>query len=260
MRLTKEQLETFEKRGYLVLRKFAEPELCDTILDIAKAHLKHEVPPVETEMEYVGKSKEERKTISDGHAQEWEEHITVRRLRQVYHRDIVFRQWMESDKIRPILKQILKESPTITIAHHNSIMTKMPRTSTETYWHQDIRYWHFESDNLVSVWLALDEENDANGVLEFIPGSHMMTFEADQFDEKEYFSDSHADNRTLIETKEQTVLQKGDVVFFHSKLLHRANKNKTQTAKISFVYTVHGKSNHPIAGTRSSSFSEVNLD
>ena len=259
MRLTEEQLARFEEKGYLVLRKFAEEELCDTILDIAKAHLKHQVPPVETELEYVGKSKEERKTISDGHAQEREQHITVRRLRQVYHRDIVFREWMESQKIRPILKQILKENPVITIAHHNSIMTKMPHTSTETRWHQDIRYWHFENDNLVSVWLALDEENDENGVLEFIPGSHKMTFRAEQFDEKEYFADDSANNHMLIKTKEQTVLQKGDVVFFHSKLLHRANKNRTEIPKISFVYTVHGKSNHPISGTRSGSFPEVAL-
>ena len=259
MRLSQEQLESFEEKGYLVLRKFAEPELCDTILDIAKAHLKHQVPPVETELEYVGKSKEERKTVSDGHAQELEERITVRRLRQVYHRDIVFRQWMESEKIRPVLRQILGEDPVITIAHHNSIMTKMPFSSTETSWHQDFRYWHFETDNLVSVWLALGEESDENGVLEFIPGSHKMIFSPEQFDEKEYFLDDNAKNSLLIDTKEQKVLQKGDVVLFHCKLLHRANKNRTQAPKISFVYTVRGESNHPIANTRSSSFPEVIL-
>ncbi len=259
MRLSQEQLKSFEEKGYLVLRKFAEPEQCDTILDIAKAHLKHKVPPVETETEYVRKSKEERQEISDGHAEELEERITVRRLRQVYHRDIVFKQWMESEKIRPVLKQILGEDPVITIAHHNSIMTKMPLSSTETSWHQDFRYWRFDTDNLVSVWLALGEENDENGVLEFIPGSHKMILSLDQFDEKEYFLSDDAKNRTLVDTKEQTVLQKGDVVLFHCKLLHRANENRTQTPKISFVYTVRGESNHPIANTRSSSFPEVIL-
>ena len=259
MRLTEEQLATFEEKGYLVLRKFAEPEECDTILDIAKAHLKHKVPPIETESEYVGKSKEERKTISDGHAGQLEERITVRRLRQVYRRDIVFKQWMESEKIRPLLKQILGENPVITIAHHNSIMTKMPLSSTETSWHQDIRYWRFDNDNLVSVWLALGDENDENGVLEFIPGSHKMTLAPDQFGEKEYFLTDYTKNSRLIDTKEQTVLQKGDVVFFHCKLLHRANENRTRTPKISFVYTVRGELNHPIANTRSSSFPEVIL-
>ncbi len=259
MRLSQEQLETFQKKGYLVLRKFAGSEMCDTILDIAKAHLKHKVPPIETELEYVGKSKEQRKTISDAHAEEFEERITVRRLRQVYHRDIVFRQWMENAEMRPMLKQILGENPVITIAHHNSIMTKMPFSSTETSWHQDIRYWHFENDNLVSVWLALDEENDDNGVLEFIPGSHKISFTPDQFGEKEYFLSNTLQNASLIKTKEQTVLEKGDVVFFHCKLLHRANANRTKNPKISFVYTVRGKSNQPIPETRSSEFPEVML-
>jgi len=260
MILSDKELEQFKREGFLLLPQFAKHALCDTIKDIAKAHLTHKVPPIETETEYVGKSKEERKRISDGHSEQFEERITVRRLRQVYHRDIVFKEWMENEAIRPILKQILGENPTITIAHHNSIMTKMPHTSTETRWHQDFRYWSFENDNLVSVWLALDEESSENGVLEFIPKSHTMQFVPEQFDEKEYFRDDMAENDPLISTKTSHPLKKGDVVLFHCKLLHRANKNRTEAPKISFVYTVKGASNHAIEGTRSTAYAEVPLD
>ena len=260
MKLTDMQLSQFDKEGFLLLPAFAEEELCDTIKDIAKAHLKHKVPPLETEFEYVEKSKEDRKRISDAHSEENEKYITIRRLRQVYHRDIVFKQWMESEKIRPVLKQILRDNPTITIAHHNSIMTKMPQSSTATAWHQDFRYWNFENDNLVSVWLALDEEDTENGVLEFIPGSHTMDFHVSQFDEKEYFSEDIAENKAIIATKTSHILQKGDVVLFHCKLLHRANKNISNEAKISFVYTVKGCSNRAIEGTRSTEYHEIILD
>jgi len=258
MVLSSEELERFERDGFLLLPQFADHELCDTIKDIALAHLKHKVPPIETETEYVSKSKEERKRISDAKSH-LQERVTVRRLRQVYHRDRVFKEWMESEKIRPILKQILKENPTITIAHHNSIMTKMPHTSTQTMWHQDFRYWHFENDNLVSVWLALDSEDNQNGVLEFIPGSHKMQFDISQFDEKEYFKEDIEPNRSLIATKVSHTLNKGDVVLFHCKLLHRANKNTTDEPKISFVYTVKGASNKALPNTRSTEFAEVEL-
>ena len=90
MLLNPVQQEEFEKKGFLLLPGFADTALCDTIKDIAKAHLKHMVPPIETEFEYVGKSKEERKSISDAHSEQIEKRITVRRLRQVYHRDIGF--------------------------------------------------------------------------------------------------------------------------------------------------------------------------
>ena len=259
MTLSDEQLSRFQKNGFLVLPRFAKEEQCDTIKDIALAHLKHKVPPLETEYEYAVKSKEEReKTVGTG-VPGYVKEVSIRRLRQVYERDIVFREWMEDASMRPILRQILGETPVITLAHHNSIMTKMPHTSTETRWHQDFRYWHFEKDNLVSVWLALDEENSHNGVLEFIPGSHQMHFSPGQFDEKEYFSDVVPQNRALIDTKVSHSLQKGDVVLFHCKLLHRANKNLDDKPKISFVYTVKGKSNKALPGTRSALFDEIEL-
>jgi len=247
MKLSISQLEQFNADGFLVLRQFADHELCDTILELAKVHLKYKIPPIETESEYIGEDKELLR-------------VTVRRLRQVYQRDIVFKKWMENKEIRPILEQVLEDTPVLTLAHHNSIMTKMPHTSTETSWHQDIRYWNFENDNLVSVWLALDEEYDENGVLEFIPGSHKIQFSADQFEGKQYFSSVPQENQKLIEKKTSTVLQKGDVVLFHGRLLHRANKNSTDKAKISFVYTVKGKENRSIEGTRSSAYPEISLE
>ncbi len=52
--------------------------------------------------------------------------MIVRRLRQVYSRDILFKEWMENEEIRPVLQQILEDKVVLTTAHHNSIMTKMP--------------------------------------------------------------------------------------------------------------------------------------
>ncbi len=247
MELDSEQLEFFEKNGYLIIRSFVPDERCDTLRDIALAHLMHKVPPIETESEY----NEHSKLFSDG---------TVRRLRQVYDRDIVFREWMEEPAIRPMLRQILGETPVIVLAHHNSIMTKMPHTSSETSWHQDKRYWRYRNDNMVSVWLALGEENSRNGVLEFIPGSHRTDLSPDRFDEKEYFMSDYPANQELITARVSSDLQKGDIVFFHCKLLHRANANNTDEAKISFVYTLKGESNEAIEGTRSSQFDEIRLN
>jgi len=252
------QLQQFNQDGFLILRDFADKEKCEAILDVAKVHLKHKIEPIETEIGYDGKSKEYRTDVTDYSKEEMG--TTVRRLRQVYSRDIIFKAWMEDEKIRPILQQILNDQVVITTAHHNSIMTKMPHQSTQTRWHQDRRYWRYSDDNLVSVWLALDNEYSENGVLEFIPGSHRMKFEADQFDEKEYLREEFDKNTPIIKQKVSTTLHKGDVVLFHSLLLHRANKNATDEAKISFVYTVKGASTNVIEGTRSAEYPEVILE
>ena len=244
MKLSKEQLEEFNTNGFLILRNFADINLCDNILQKAKEHLKRKEAPIESEQEYMNVD---------------EERITVRRLRQVYDREQIFQDWMTNIEIRPILKQILKDTPVLTLAHHNSIMTKLPHESTRTYWHQDRRYWSFENDDLVSVWLSLGDEYLENGLLEFIPASHKISFSKDRFDTDSNFLDENNENQELIKTKTSQNLQKGDVVLFHCKTLHHASKNQSDDAKISFVYTVRAKSNTPIKDTRSDD-KEIILD
>ena len=260
MELTEKELNAFNENGFLILRNFATKSECEVILDVAKAHLKHRIEPIETELDYGEKSYAYRTNVSDYNSIEKENEATVRRLRQVYSRDVIFKNWMENKKIRPILKQILKDDVVLTTAHHNSIMTKMPYTSTETSWHQDRRYWSFSDNNLVSVWLALDEENNENGVLEFIPRSHSLSFSEEQFGDKEYFLPNHPLNNSLIATKQSSILKRGDVVLFHCRLLHRANANRTAKPKISFVYTVKGKATEVLKGSRSAEYPEILLD
>ena len=244
MKLSNEQLEEFNSNGFLILKNFANEELCNNILQKAKEHLQRKEAPIESEQEYMNID---------------EEKITVRRLRQVYNREEVFKDWMTNTEIRPILKQILNDTPVLTLAHHNSIMTKLPHESTRTYWHQDRRYWHFNGDNLVSVWLSLGDEFLENGLLEFIPGSHKIHFSKDRFDEDSNFLDENDENQKLIKTRTSQNLGKGDVVLFHCKTLHHASKNQSNQVKISFVYTVRAKANTPIKDTRSDS-KEIVLD
>ena len=260
MMLTQDELESFETNGFLILRNFLDKESCEAILDVAKAHLKHKIEPIESEGDYGLKSQEYRTDVVDYNSIEDRKMLTTRRLRQVYSRDILFKNWMENKKIRPILQQLLKDDVVITTAHHNSIMTKLPNTSTETAWHQDRRYWSYSDNNLISIWLALGDENFDNGVLEFIPKSHNMKFTEEQFGDKEYFKEDNPKNMSLIETAQSSNLEAGDVVLFHCKLLHRANKNSTQKPKISFVYTVKGAKTEALKGSRSTQYPEILLD
>jgi len=260
MQLSVEQLAQFKKDGFIVLRGFLDAKQCDNILRMAQLYLDAKVEPIETEIGYGSRDKAYRTAVTDYASHAEEEQVIVRRLRQVYSRDVLFTAWMENEKIRPILQQVLDDQVVITTAHHNSIMTKMPHLSTATAWHQDRRYWRYSDDNLVSVWLALDDEYSENGVLEFIPGSHTMQFASEQFDEKEYFSETKEENQKLIASKVSTDLHKGDVVLFHSLLLHRANKNSTNKPKISFVYTVKGARTQAMKQTRSAEFPEIVLE
>ena len=236
MELTPAQIDDFNTNGFLLLRGFASTVICDEIRELAARHLKDNIEPIESEEEYLQQQNSSK---------------TTRRLRQVYDREPLFAAWMQNHEIHPVLEQLLGEQPVLLLAHHNSIMTKLPHVSSITGWHQDIRYWHFVNDNLLSVWLSLGDEYLENGLLEFIPGSHKMTFRPDQFDENAGFREDLPENQAIISKRVHFDLKKGDVVLFHAKTLHYANKNSSDTPKISFVYSLRGVSNKPIAGTRS---------
>jgi phytanoyl-CoA hydroxylase len=241
-----EQKAFFDARGFLVLRKAVESQRCAAIRKLGEAHLSERIEPLETEAEYLGSDREEYRE-------------TVRRLRQLYRREALFREWMEEPAIRPMLAALLGETPVLVTAHHNALMSKMPRSSSETRWHRDRRDWHFHDDRLVSVWLALGEENEANGALEFIPGSHRQDFPAEAFDARKYFREERVQNRRWIDQKVSLELSEGDLVLFHGSLLHRAGPNRTERPKLSLVYTVRAAGNLPVPGTRSARYPEIPL-
>lgn len=236
IKFSQKDIDIFNRDGFVVLKKFTNSDRCDTILEKAKYHLANKIKPFESEQEYL---------------QEESNSITLRRLRQVYDREDLFKEWMSNSNITQIAKKILGADVNLVLAHHNSIMTKMPYDSSETYWHQDIRYWSYEDDNLISIWLSLDNEYLKNGLLEFIPGSHKMNFKPEQFDKQLNFRDDIKENQEIIEKRVHENLEKGDVVIFHAKTLHHANKNSTNKAKISFVYTLKRRDNRALTGTRS---------
>ena len=185
---------------------------------------------------------------------------TVRRLLDAYARDPGFSARATAPALRRWMEAYFGEPVLMSRAHHNCLMTKHPRYGSMTGWHRDIRYWSFAEENLVSVWIALGAESVENGALWLVPRSHGMAFDADRFDAARFFRADRADNLEVIRGAVSPALAPGDALYFHCNTLHSAGQNLTETVKFSLVYTYHGRSNAPKAGTRSASMPEVALD
>ena len=126
-------------------------------------------------------------------------------------------------KVVNIIKQILDtKSLILSQNHHNCIMTKQPKFSSRTDWHQDIRYWSFFDNNLVSFWLALTIENKMNGSLNIIPGSHLLDISKKYFDALLFLKSEDDQNKELLKKSISVELEIGDAIFFHCNLLHSA--------------------------------------
>lgn len=176
---------------------------------------------------------------------------TVRRLLDAYDRGDAFRRWVHDPRLAEALGACLAEAPSFCPNHHNCVMTKMPRHSSDTGWHRDVRYWRFERPELVTAWLALTPESSPQGSLCLLPGSHRLELADDRFDDDQFLDETRPDNRALLEGVEQVELAPGDVLLFHARLFHRATRNFTDRPKLAAVFTFFGASNAPLPGTKS---------
>lgn len=245
------ELEQFREDGYLVMRGLASESDVAKMRQITETGLRDHIEPVEYEYElnYPGAPTSES---SEGGR-------TIRRLKQAHSRSFLFTEWMMRPEILDRLKQLLGPRVVCPLAHHNCIMTKQPRYSSETGWHQDIRYWSFQRPELVNAWIALGEEYPANGCLQVIPGSHKLVLDRSRLDEELFFRSDLPQNQALIDSKVYVPLSPGDVLFFHCRTLHAASRNTTAETKYSAVFTFRSADNPPIAGTRSSALPELVL-
>ncbi|MDB5385105.1 MAG: hypothetical protein JWM11_751 [Planctomycetaceae bacterium] len=250
--LSSEEAKFFQEHGYLIVRQLLPDTERQMMVEVTESGLQNEIPPVEFEADvhYPGAP-----TSLDAVGGR-----TVRRLKQAYSRHPVFGEWMASPAVAGRLQQLFDGRRILMpLAHHNCVMTKQPRFSSDTLWHQDIRYWTYRRPELISIWLALGTERPENGCLWVIPGSHRREFGPHQFDEALFFRTDLAENQALIQSRIPVELDPGDVLFFHCLTLHAASKNATRKPKFAAVFTFRPEDNPPEPGSRSAAAAELLL-
>jgi phytanoyl-CoA hydroxylase len=247
------QYQQFMRDGFVKVSGLVSRELCKRMVDVVEASIEPALGPLEYEAEvhYPGAPSNRRCDGGD----------TPRRLLHAYARDDVFRDWACTPTVVKRVKQLIGVSDVLlTQNHHNCIMTKLPVFSSQTDWHQDIRYWSFDSPELVNVWLALGNENVENGGMKLIPGSHTMEFERGRLDANLFLRQDLPENKALLQTAVDVELEAGDVLFFHCRTFHAAGANKTDRAKYSLVFSYHAADNLPIPDTRSARLDSVSVE
>ncbi|HEY1963029.1 MAG TPA: phytanoyl-CoA dioxygenase family protein [Rhizomicrobium sp.] len=104
-------------------------------------------------------------------------------------------------------------------------------------WHQDSYYFRFDRQPQVGVWLALSRATLDNGCLWVLPGSHKKSI-------FEHIPDRRpAANRAYMEivseddsSRQPALMEPGDVLFFHSYLMHMSTDNVANERRAAVVY------------------------
>ena len=105
---------------------------------------------------------------------------------------------------------------------------KPPGTNHITPPHQDNYYFCLTPPNVVTIWLALDPVDEANGCLRYLPGSHLLPIRSHNRSNVLGFSQGITDYNESDRAHEvPIILQPGDVVAHHGNAIHRADANQS---------------------------------
>ncbi|MEM9100821.1 MAG: phytanoyl-CoA dioxygenase family protein [Pseudomonadota bacterium] len=249
--LTEKQRLAFNYNGFLVIKNVANTEWLEKFHQVTEKLLSEALPPIEYEADLQYPGAPNSKGGIGGR--------TIRRIRQAFGRDPLFNQWINHPTLKSVVQSIVGSPSWLVKAHHNCVMTKFPEHSSDSLWHQDLRYWSYSKGELVTSWLALCHEHAENGCLQVIPGSHKLNFDASRFDEKAFFKAKHSENMAMFRQAKVVELDPGDLLIFHCRLIHAAMRNFTTQPKFAVVMTFRGEQDQPIEGSRSDLGGEVEM-
>jgi len=240
----------FDTDGYVVVRQLYDREQVEALVEAVNGSLNPALAPVEFEADVHYPGAPASRSAPGGQ--------TPRRLLHAFGRDSQFQAVGRNELVVALLKALMRRDKIRPSQnHHNCVMTKHPGFSSVTSWHQDIRYWRFDQRALISTWLALGVEKRENGALLVIPGSHTLDFEPGQFDASLFLRTDLDANAELLSKAVVVELEPGDMLFFHSRTLHAAGQNESDSVKRSLVYTYRAEDNQPIPETRSAVYEDI---
>ena len=128
---------------------------------------------------------------------------------------------------------------------HDHALLKMPHDSKETPWHQDFPFWPMQNAGALSIWLTLDDVDEQNGCMKFLPKTHQLKdLEAVSLvDAKDIFKDAKEKGEVLDKNQAVSVPMKAGSCTFHNGLtFHYAHSNQTDKPRrvLAIIYMSDG--------------------
>ncbi len=228
MKLTSQQVEQFQQKGYLNIphRLIAEDHL-----DLLREH-------------YDALFAKKRGTSGEGLrnlaiAGESEQDETADRseemlqIVEMWRYDEVYRQLLYHTPLLDIAESLI--GPNIQLFHDQALY-KPARHGGEVPWHQDNGYWCCTPSNLVSIWIALDNADEENGGMNVIPGSHLESAPNHDRAVSEKGKLPALLQANVDENRAAPVpLKAGYAMVHHCLMLHQTNPNRSQRRRRAMV-------------------------
>ena len=230
--MTIDQKNSWNEFGYILIPNFVDEKFCDEMNKEVTNIIKSIIPEESAfSHAYAGdghiairemKPTEDPKSIED----------EISKLFRIHSRGI-FNEFINNEVLCDILEDILGPNVDCFLSQFifkNSGAWGQP-------WHQDSSYFPFDREPQVGAWLATSEATLENGCLVILPGSHKEHLHEHLPDDRKGSNYGYTEIKDHDFSQETPMtLNTGDLLLFHSFLMHKSYDNNSQARRTAMVY------------------------
>ena len=256
------QLQDYERDGFLVLRNFAAATTCDELRQRAEQLVQefdptgvisifttHEQSRVTDDyfLESADKIRfffEEDAFFPNGTLKQSKEQ-SINKIGHALHTlDPVFRDFSHSSEIGELVADLAIADPRLA---QSMYIFKQPKIGGEVGCHQDSTFLYTEPTNIAGLWLALEDATINNGCLWAIPGGHRLGLKSRWVRAPEGGMRFDVFDSELWPEEQLQPLEvaKGTLILLNGLLPHKSLANRSTKSR--HAYTLHvisGKSRY----------------
>jgi len=263
MPLRAEQIDDYERDGFLVLENFVDDEACDRLRARAEELVRDFDPEglvsifstqeqTRTSDDYFLESGdkirfffEENAFHPDGTLRQSKEQSINKIGHALHDLDPVFDGFSRTPKIKQLVSDLGIDDPLLL---QSMYIFKQPRIGGEVTCHHDATFLYTEPLRLVGLWFALEDATIENGCLWAIPGGHKLGLKS-RFVRAEAGGTRFEviDPMPWPEERLQPLeVKQGTMIVLHGLLPHLSRENRSSKSRQAYtLHVIDAAANYP---------------
>ncbi len=210
MQLTPEQVDQFDRDGYLILPRFFDAR---------------EVAVMQAELQRLIDDGKLRNVATEGDGETQSNKVFNLQVCPLSPHSDLFRSLPFCSNLRETVRQLIGEAFVLQL---DQIFLKPAKVGAGTNWHQDNAYFGIPDPKQgTGMWVALHDATVANGTMHIVPGSYKREYEHARDPESDHHITCKVDEQ--IDEVLPVEMEAGGVLFFNYGTAHCTHANTTDT-------------------------------